>query len=68
MNKEWVHLIASIFWGTYGLTVGTLAVVSHDLNVYTMVTLVTAIVGNSAHLISMSYQKGALAVQSTQGK
>lgn len=68
MNKEWVHLIASVFWGTYGLTVGTLAVVHNDLNVYTMVTLVTAIVGNSAHLISMSLSKtGTLTVASKQG-
>ena len=68
MNKEWVHLIASIFWGTYGLTVGALSVVHNDLNVYTMVTLVTAIVGNSAHLISMSLSKtGNLLVQAKQG-
>ena len=68
MNKEWVHLIASVFWGTYGHTVGTLAVVHNDLNVYTMVTLVTAIVGNSAHLISMSLSKsGNLSVQAKQG-
>ena len=68
MNKEWVHLIASGIWGTYGLTVGTLAVVHNDLNVYTMVTLVTAIVGNSAHLISMSLSKtGNLTVASKQG-
>ncbi len=68
MNKEWVHLIASIIWGIYGLTVGIVGVVSRDFSVYVMVSIVVAIVGNSAHLISMSYQKGALAVQATQGK
>jgi len=66
MNKEWVHLIASIFWGIYGLAVGTIGVVHNDFNLYVMVSIVTAIVGNSAHLISMSYSKGSLQVEASK--
>jgi len=63
MNKEWVHLIASIFWGIYGLAVGTIGVIYNDFSIYVMVSIVTAIVGNSAHLVAMSYNKGSLNVQ-----
>jgi len=63
MNKEWVHLIATVFWGTFGLAVGTIGVIHNDFNIYVMVSLITAIVGNSAHLVAMSYNKGSLNVQ-----
>jgi len=66
MNKEWVHLIATIFWGTFGLTIGSLSVIYNTFNIYVMVSLITAIVGNSAHLISMSYSKGSLQVQAAK--
>lgn len=64
MNSETVHLISSIFWGLYGLSVGTIGLIVGHFNVYVMVTIVSAIAGNSAHLISMSYSKGKLEVQS----
>jgi len=63
MNKEWVHLLATVFWGTFGLAIGSLAVIDNTFNIYVMVSLVTAIVGNSAHLVAMSYNKGSLNVQ-----
>jgi len=63
MNKEWVHLIASVFWGTFGLTVGSLSVIYNTFNIYVMVSLITAIAGNSAHLVAMSYSKGSLQVE-----
>jgi len=63
MNKEWVHLLATVFWGTFGLAIGSLAVIDNTFNIYVMVSLITAIVGNSAHLVAMSYSKGSLNVQ-----
>jgi len=63
MNKEWVHLLATVFWGTFGLAVGSLAVIDNTFNIYVMVSLITAITGNSAHLVAMSYNKGSLNVQ-----
>jgi len=63
MNKEWVHLLATVFWGTFGLAIGSLAVIDNTFNIYVMVSLITAIVGNSAHLVAMSYNKGSLNVQ-----
>lgn len=66
MKRETVHLIATIFWGTFGISVGVIAAVNNDLNIYTMVTLVSAIVGNSVHLISMSLSKTGFTEISTQ--
>jgi hypothetical protein len=63
MNKESVHLISTLLWGIYGLTVGTVSLIYNSFNPYVMVTLVSAIVGNSAHLISMSYGQKGLEVQ-----
>jgi hypothetical protein len=63
MNKEWVHLLATVFWGTFGLAIGSLSVIHNTFNIYVMVSLITAIVGNSAHLVAMSYNKGSLNVQ-----
>ena len=60
MYKESVHLISAVLWGVYGLTTGSIGVIYHEFNPYLMVTIVTAIVGNSAHLISMSLSKTGL--------
>jgi hypothetical protein len=68
MQKEVVHLIATLLWGLYGLTVGTVGIVYHSFNLYLMVSLVAAIAGNSAHLISLSLSKSGLEVSSSQGK
>ena len=68
MNKESVHLIATLLWGIYGLSVGTIGVIYGQFNAYLMVTIVTAIAGNSAHLISMSVSKTGLTETATQVK
>jgi len=68
MNKETVHLISALLWGIYGITVGIIGVVHNDFNTDVMVSIVVAITGNSAHLISMSFSKsGSLSVQAKQG-
>jgi len=66
MNKEWVHLIATVFWGTFGLAIGSLSVIYNTFSVYVMVALITAIVGNSTHLVAMSYSKGSLQVEASK--
>jgi len=66
MNKEWVHLIATVFWGTFGLAIGSLSVIYNTFSVYVMVALITAIVGNSTHLVAMSYSKGNLQVEASK--
>lgn len=64
MNKSTVHLVATILWGVYGLTTGSLGVFYDHFNAYLMVSIVTAIVGNSAHLISMSMSAQSMDVTS----
>ena len=64
MNKETVHLIATTFWGLFGLAVGVISTLRNDFNVYVMVALISAIAGNSVHLISMSFSKTGISVSS----
>jgi hypothetical protein len=64
VNKETVHLIATIFWGLFGLAVGIISTFRNDFNVYVMVSLISAIAGNSVHLISMSFSKTGISVSS----
>jgi len=66
MNKEWVHLVATVFWGTFGLAIGSLSVIYNTFNIYVMVALIVAITGNSAHLVAMSYSKGNLQVEASK--
>jgi hypothetical protein len=68
MKKETVHLISSLVWGIYGITVGVIGVVSHSFNTDVMVSVVVAIVGNSAHLMSMSFSKTGLTVSDQEKK
>ncbi len=53
MKSETVDLMSTVLWGAYGLTTGSLGIVYNHFNGFLMVTIVTAAVGNSAHLISM---------------
>lgn len=68
INKEVVHLIGVIVWGIFGLTVGTLSVIHNNFSAYVMVSMVAAIVGNSAHLIALSLSKTGLQVSSETQK
>lgn len=68
MKRETVHLISALLWGLYGLTVGTIGVVYNDFNFDVMVTIVVAIVGNSAHLITMSLSKTGFTASSQEVK
>ncbi len=66
MNKEVVHLVATVLWGLYGIIAGAIGLIDHDFSSYVMVTIVTAIAGNSAHLVSMALSKSGLQVTSKQ--
>jgi len=63
-SRESVHLISSVLWAIFGLTVGSLAIVFNEFNYPVMVAMLAAIAGNSAHLISMSISKTGISVSS----
>ena len=63
INKEVVHLIGVVVWGIFGITIGTLAIVHNNFSDYVMVSLVSAVVGNSAHLMALSFSKTGLSVK-----
>lgn len=66
MKKETVHLIATVTWGIFGITVGTLAIVHNNFNTDVMVSEIAAITGNSAHLMALSFSKSGLSVSSQE--
>jgi hypothetical protein len=63
MNKETVSLVATLIWGTFGITTSVVSLTVNSFSVYVMVAIVTAIVGNSAHLVTMHLTKSGLEVQ-----
>lgn len=63
INKEIVSLISGIIWGTYAIVIGTLAVYFSYNNNWAWLSIVVAIVGNSAHLIVMHYSAKGLTIQ-----
>lgn len=64
MKSETVHLIATLTWGIFGITVGTLAIVHNNFSTDVMVSEIAAITGNSAHLVALSFSKSGLSVSS----
>jgi hypothetical protein len=66
MKKETVHMVSAMLWGVFGLVIGSLSVVYNNFNAFVMVTLVSAIAGNSVHLVSMSMSKSGISVSGTE--
>lgn len=64
MDTKTVHLVATVLWGIYGIAVGSVGVITHGFNAYVMVSVVVAVAGNSAHLITMALSKTGLQVTS----
>lgn len=52
MNGE--HKLAVLVWGFYSILVGSLAIWTHQFSQWVSFTILTAAVGNSAHLISIA--------------
>ena len=65
MNKETVHLVATILWVLYSVVVGALAVIENysgtDSN-YLWLGIIVAIIGNSTHLVTMSLSQKGLTI------
>ena len=57
--------MATAIWGAYGVIVGIVAIVSGYDNDLVWISIIVAIVGNSAHLVAFAYSKGKILVQST---
>lgn len=64
IENEKVHLIATILWALFGIIVGSLGVISHQYSAFLMATMVAAIAGNSAHLVTMDFNKKGIEISS----
>ena len=70
MSSDWIHFLATLIWGVYGVVVGLAALYSPGgFSLWIGITVVTAIVGNSAHLVAFAWsKKGQINITSTQAK
>ena len=66
MNKGIVHLVATMVWGVYGIGVGTLTVVYGYSSPWAWISVITAVVGNSAHLVSYAVSSAGVEIASAQ--
>ena len=62
---DYTHLIASLGWIIYAVIVGVMAVVYGYQSDLLWVSIIMAIVGNSAHLVTLAYSQGKFQASST---
>ena len=62
MNSDWTHFLSTLVWGVYGIAVGVYAVSTGYNNDFVWLSIVTAIVGNSAHLVAFAMSKTGLQI------
>ena len=55
MSAAFTHLLTGLIWGIYAVTVGSLAIVYNFGSPWVFVSIITAVVGNSAHLVSFAW-------------
>lgn len=64
MKNTTTHLIMALLWGIYGIIIGSLVVVFHYNNLWSWLSIVVAISGNSVHLVTMDFSKSGIEVKS----
>ena len=65
MNSDWIHFLATAIWGVYSIVIGVVAITSQYISNFVWISIIVAITGNSAHLVTFAYSKGKILVQST---
>lgn len=66
LSKQAVHLTVAVIWGVYGIIIGSLAILTGFSGAYIWDSIIVAIVGNSAHLVTFSLSKTGLSVEAMQ--
>ena len=61
--KMTVHLVATVIWGLYGIIVGSLVVVHNFGGIWAWISITTAVVGNSTHLVIFSITSKGVQIQ-----
>ncbi len=64
VNSDWIHFLATGIWGLYGIVVGSLVIVHGYSGLWPFVSVIAAIVGNSAHLVTFAYSRGKITMSS----
>lgn len=64
--KDMTHMIVSLGWIVYAIIVGIMAVLSGYQSNLLWASIIVAIVGNSAHMVALSYSQGKIDVASSQ--
>ena len=68
MPAALTHLLTGLIWGVYAITIGSLAIVYNFSSPWVFVSIITAVVGNSAHLVAFAWSNKGLQISSSAGK
>jgi len=63
MKNEITHLVIGLIWGVYSIVVGSLIILHGYVNIWSWVSIIVAVSGNSVHLISMDFGKSGLQIK-----
>lgn len=62
MKNQTVHLIMALLWGLYGVITGSLIIIYHYDNIFSWLSIIVAIAGNSIHMVTMDFSKTGIEV------
>lgn len=65
MNSDWIHFMATMVWGVYGIVIGVVAIASSYISNFVWISIIVAIIGNASHLVAFAYSKGKISIQAT---
>ena len=65
---DYTHLLVSMGWIIYAVIVGVMAVIYNYQSSILWVSVIVAIVGNSAHMVTLAYSQGKLQASSNQAQ
>ena len=68
ISKDAVHALATALGFIMGITIGALAVLYHEFDVYVMLVLLADVAGSAAHLMTLDVSKSGIKIQDLQEK
>ena len=68
MSNALAHILTGLIWGVYAITIGSLTVIYDFSSAWVFVSIIAAVVGNSAHLVAFAWSNKGLQISSSAGK
>lgn len=64
---NWTLLLSTVVWGAYGITTSALVIVHDYSSFWAWLSVITAIIGNSAHLVYFAVSQKGVVIKNPQG-